>query len=484
MLLWLQMKKLCNKPQKKIVGEVVKGLTQALHLINQKAYLEAVDLKDLLTDAKEVIIALTNGVIANSNNSNMPPAKDPHRKRTQRKTKGEKRKPGGQNGHKGNCLKPVDEPTIIEELTVDRETIPPGEYTQSGFEKRQIFDISVSVVVTEYQAEILKDKNGVEYIAQFPEGVTEKAQYGASVKAHAVYMSQYQLIPFARVEEHFKCQMALPLSQGSVFNWNKRAYELLFPFEEWARKELIRSPCNSVDETGINFNGKNIWLHSVSNSTVVLFHADEKRGQEAMDRMNILPHFHGVLVHDHWKPYFQYDCIHALCNAHHLRELQAAVELDHQRWAKKMQKLLCEMREAIIQAKKEEKFLTEEQVNFFKQSYKTLLIAAEKECPKNEKTRKQSKSRNLLSRLIDFEAQTLLFLENPAVPFTNNQAENDIRMTKVQQKISGCFRSFEGAQMFCRIRSYILTCQRHNISSAEALTLLFNQTYPSFISDQ
>ena len=473
------MKRVHNRPQKKVVGEVVHSLTQVIQLIDKKSYIEISDLKDLLSDAKEVIIGLSNIVAVNSTNSSLPPSKDTHKKK--RKTKGKKRKPGGQKGHKGNHLKPVEEPTYIEELIVDRSTIPAGEYITVGVEKRQVFDISISVVVTEYQAEILEDQDGVQFVAEFPEGVTEQAQYGNSVKAHSVYMSQYQLIPYGRVAEYFKNQMGMALSKGSVFNWNETAYDLLQPFSEWAFHELVHSRCNSVDETGINFNGKNIWLHSVSNENAVLFHADEKRGKDAMDRMGILPKFHGVLVHDHWKPYFQYECIHALCNAHHLRELQAAIDFDKQKWAAKMQKLLCKMNDAVIQAKKDKKTLSEDQVSAFLSLYKILLVAAEKECPKDEKNRKQSKSRNLLTRLIDFQEETLLFLKNPLVPFTNNRGENDLRMTKVQQKISGCFKSFKGAQMFCRIRSYLLSCQRHDIEPTEALTLLFDNKLPSFM---
>jgi transposase len=249
-------------------------------------------------------------------------------------------------------------------------------------------------------------------------------------------------------------------------------------FEEWARRSLIGSLCNNADETGINVDGKRIWLHSVSNEKVTLFHPDEKRGQDAMDRMGVLAYFKGVLMHDHWKPYFGYDCTHALCNAHHLRELEASVEFDNQKWAKKMQDLLIAMRDAV---EKSGGSISKARAMKFRKAYRKLLKEANEECPRNPKQRAQTKSRNLLERLRDFENETLRFLEDPRVPFTNNRGENDIRMTKVQQKISGCFRSMDGAKVFCRIRSYLSTCRKNGIGPSEALKLLFDGKRPAFM---
>ena len=223
---------------------------------------------------------------------------------------------------------------------------------------------------------------------------------------------------------------------------------------------------------------KRVWLHSVSNEKVTLFHPDEKRGQEAMDRMGVLPSFLGVLMHDHWKPYFGYECIHALCNAHHLRELEACVEIDGQKCAKKMQDLLIVMRDRV---EKGGGSVSKSRAIMFRKAYRKLLKRAELECPHNPLQRAQAKSRNLLVRLRDFETETLRFLEEANIPFTNNQGENDIRMTKVQQKISGCFRSMDGAKVFCRIRSYLSTCRKNGIGPSEALKQLFDGKSPSFM---
>jgi len=241
-----------------------------------------------------------------------------------------------------------------------------------------------------------------------------------------------------------------------------------------------------ADETGINIDGKKHWLHCNYHNQLIYFYAHAKRGCDAMDEMGVLPDFSGVLCHDHWKPYYRYNCSHALCNAHHLRELERAWEQDEQQWAKQMQKLLCEMNAAVLDAGGR---LEQNAGEAFRKRYRQLLLDADVECPppdegKREGKRgrlKRSKSRNLLERLRDYEDDVLRFMEIEAVPFTTNQAENDVRMTKVHQKISGCFRSFDGARCFCLCRSYISTCRKQEVSASAALRLLFDEDKPGFM---
>lgn len=434
-----------------------------------------------------VITLLMAKLGLNSKNSSIPPSKDPKRKRgSKRSTAGEKRKPGGQNGHAGTNLKQVAKADYVEDLLIDRRTIPSGVYNQIGFESRQVIEITISTEVTEYRAEILRDKDGNEYVASFPEGVTRPVQYGASVKAKAVYMSIQQLIPYDRIRDEFTDQCGLPISAGSIFNFNKEAYGSLETFEAIAKQQLIAQSLLNVDETGINVNGKNIWLHTAGNDRWTLFFPHEKRGGEAMAAMGVLPHFHGILCHDHWRPYFQFNCLHALCNAHHLRELERAFEQDNQAWAKKMQVLLVEINEAVDKAGGS---LPEPVAKEYRNQYRSILAMADLECPppkakagaKKRGRVARSKSRNFLERLRDFETETLRFMTDKLVSFTNNQGENDIRMTKVQQKISGCFRSFEGAQIFCRVRSYLSTCRKQGMAPTEALQILFAGRLPDFI---
>lgn len=437
--------------------------------------------KETMIELIDLVVILSNKLGVNSSNSSTPPSQDPNRPKRTAKARRRKRKPGGQKGHRGSYLAQVKKPTTVEDIGIDRSTLPPGRYQRGGFEARQVFDIDISLTITEYRAEVLVNEHGDEFVAEFPKGVTEAAQYGSAIKAHSVYMSQFQLVPLDRVRDHFQSQLKLPLSKGSVSNWNALAYDLLEPLEEWDRRSLIDSLlCNHGDETGINVDGQRLWLHSISNEKVTFFHADEKRGQEAMDRMGVLPFFRGILMHDHWKPYFGYEkCEHVLCNAHHLRELQAAIDFDDQPWARKMQKLLIMMRDAVDAAGGA---LPRRTANRFRKRYRKILENADRQCPRNSKSRAQSKSRNLLERLRDYEAETLRFLEDQKVPFTNNRGENDLRMTKVQQKISGCFRSMEGARIFCRIRSYLSTCRKNVVDPTEALKLLFNGKFPSFMN--
>jgi len=432
-----------------------------------------------------IITLLANRLNLNSTNSSKPPSSDPNRKK-QPKNKTNK-KAGGQKGHIGTTLEKVENPDKIDVIKIDRSSLPPGQYRQVGFESRQVFDIDISRVVTEYRAQILEDDKGNRFIAPFPEGVTKAAQYGTGLKAHSVYMSQFQLIPYNRIQDYFADQLNIPISEGSIFNFNKEAFQHLADFENRVKNELAVSDFAHADETGINMGGKRHWLHCVSDDCWTLFYPHEKRGTEAMNEMGVLPRFTGILCHDHWKPYYKYDdCTHSLCNAHHLRELTRAFEQDGQQWAEKMKNLLETINRKVTDAGGA---LNAQESQKYRLEYRDLIKQAEIECPepirpkkKGKRGRiKKSKSRNLLERLRDFEIDVLRFMDNELVSFTNNLGENDIRMTKVQQKISGCFRSMDGAKIFCRVRSYLSTCRKQGIKSSRALELLFNGKLPDFV---
>ena len=386
-------------------------------------------------------------------------------------------------------MEKVDEPDEIVVLQVDTDILPKDrKFHEVGVETRQVIDIEINKVVTEYHAQILEDELGNRFIAEFPAGVTRPVQYGSNVKANAIYMSHYQMIPYERITDNFKDQLNLPISAGTLFNFNKQAYNLLESFEGWAKKQLIAADVMHADETGINISSKNHWLHCTSTSLITLFFPHEKRGKEAMDAMGVLPSFNGILCHDHWKPYFQYQCDHALCNAHHLRELERAHEQDEQRWALEMKQFLLNANITVIESGGVLDGVTYKE---WQQRYREILDKGDTECPPPNEERKdgkrgrikRSKSRNLLERLRKFEDEILRFMRSSLTPFTNNQGENDIRMTKVQQKVSGCFRSFEGAQIFCRVRSFITTARKHGVSPTTALRLLFQGKMPDFMID-
>jgi len=459
----------------------------------QQLLAEEEHLSSALRAALEVLLVLVqllaNRLSLNSRNSSKPPSTDRFNKSDKENSDdkhGKNNKPGGQPGRIGTTLQKVDDPDEIKLLELDRATLPPGEYKSDGFESRQVFDIDIRRVVTEYRAEILVDQCGKRFTASFPEAITKAVQYGNGVKTQAVYLSQYQLIPYQRVQEQFQDQFQLPISVGSIFAFNQQAYALLEQFELKLTPKMLLSSVLHADETGINIGGKNHWLHCLSNSQWTLYYAHAKRGGEAIAAKNVLPQFTGILCHDHWKPYFKLDCLHALCNAHHLRELTYVEEQDQQGWAKQMRELLLNIEQAV---KAQGGALPEPQVIRYTEQYRALLEQAEWECPPPDPQRKpgqrgrvkRSKSRNLLERLLNYEQETLRFMSDARVPFTNNQGENDIRMTKVHQKISGCFRSQEGAEIFCRVRSYLSTCRKNNVSASEALTLLFDGKLPEFI---
>jgi transposase len=419
----------------------------------------------------------------NSKNSNLPPAMDPNREKTSKAKN--KRKPGGQLGHEGNTLQLVDNPDEIKELKIDRKTLPPGKWKSAGYEKRQVFNLVIKRHVTEYRAERLENEQGEYVTAEFPEGLVQTAQYGNGVKAHGVYMSVEQLVPCERVSEHFDSQLNLPVSAGSICNFKKEAYKRLEIFEEWVKTRLTTSEVLHCDETGININSSREWIHSVSTGLYTYYYPHTKRGKEAMDEMGVLPETEAVLVHDHWKAYYRYEGkTHGLCNAHHIREL-TGVEEEGQQWARLMIDFLLELNKAVEGSGGE---LTEMEQAERRKRYRKIIKEAEKECPpppSNPPGKRgrvpKSKARNLIERLRDYENDVLRFMTNKAIPFTNNQAERDLRMIKVHQKISSCFRSWEGAYYFCRIKSYLSTCEKHNISSADALKMLFEGQMPGFI---
>ena len=431
-----------------------------------------------------IITLLANRLNLNSTNSSKPPSSDPNRKKKTKSKTG--KKPGGQKGHVGTTLKKVDDPDKVKLIKVDRSKLPPGRYRQVGFDSRQVFDIDISRVVTEYRAQILQDDKGNRFAATFPKGVTKAVQYGTGLKAHSVYMSQFQLIPYNRIQDYFADQLHMPVSEGSIFNFNKEAFLSLADFENRVKNELTASDLAHADETGINIGGKRHWLHCVSNDSWTLYYPHEKRGMDAINDMGVLPRFKGVLCHDHWKPYYKIDCTHALCNAHHLRELTRAWEQDDQQWAQKLKNLLETINRKVTDAGGA---LDAQESQKYRLKYRAILKQGEIECPepirpkkKGKRGRiKKSKSRNLLERLRDYEQDALRFMDNGRVPFSNNLGESDIRMTKVQQKISGCFRSMDGAHIFCRVRSYLSTCRKQGVKSSLALDLLFNGKLPDFL---
>ena len=441
-------------------------------------------LRQALEKAMERIKTLEGLLSKNSKNSSKPPSSDGFRKPKSLRKIGE-RKTGGQHGHKGQTLNQVATPDVIithtAELCETCLTSLAG-VTSLGCERRQEFDLpEVQPIVTEHLAEIkICPTCGCQTKGKFPEDITQVVQYGPRVKAMASYLSHYQLLPYARLQELFEDVFKLPLSEGTLFNLTSVSYKKLEEYETHIKKMLTLSPVVHFDESGLRVREELNWLHVASTETLTHYEMHKKRGQEAMDAIGILPAFKGIAVHDHWKPYFQYGKKHGLCNAHHLRELTYHEEQYSQLWAEKLKELLVEIKKEVDAHKAAGDLrITPKRLSYFSRQYSHILREGLKEIPavhQGEKKRgkpKQHPAKNLFDRLRDFKRETMAFMYDFTVNFTNNRAEQDIRMIKVKQKISGCFRSHQGSQMFLRARGYISTARKNAVNPLDALTDAF-----------
>ena len=293
-----------------------------------------------------------------------------------------------------------------------------------------------------------------------------------------------QLLPYQRTQEIFEDLFGHKLSQGTLNNTNSSCYELLEETEEKIKESLSKTDIIHLDESGLYVNKKRQWLHVVGTQRLTYYKHHAKRGREAIDSIGILPLYQGRAIHDFWKSYMLYDCQHGLCNVHHLRELKFIAEEQKQLWAKKMIELLLEIKqEREKRIENREESLREIEIREYEKKYHQIIeegIQLEKpqeEVFKKKKRgrKKQSKAKNLLDRFINYEKEVLGYMYDFQVPFDNNQAERDIRMIKLQQKISGCFRSDRGAEYFCRIRGYISTAKKQGVNVLEAIESVFDR---------
>jgi transposase len=305
----------------------------------------------------------------------------------------------------------------------------------------------------------------------------------------AIYLRDYELLPSERTAEIFEDIFSVPLSEGTLYNTTERCADELNGFHDWIIKKLIRSEIVNFDESGLNIGGSLHWLHSASTENLTYYYPHEKRGTEAFDEIGILPNFKGYAVHDHWKSYFNYDCLHILCNGHHLRELTYVYEVEEQRWADKMIKLLCEIKEESEKSAKKGMVLKESWQKMYERKYSYILSEGflanpppEEPIVKKRGRKKKGKVLNLLERMKNYRNEILAFMYDTNIPFDNNLAERDIRMIKVQQKISGLFRTKAGAEQFCVIRSFISTARKQGLNVIDAIHDVLNgkQIYLNF----
>jgi len=422
------------------------------------------EVEGLRAEVKELKARLNQ----HSKNSNKPPSSDGYRKAANLPK--EKKERGGQKGHKGDTLKFSEHIDIVlkhepKGCSCGGEVNPSSIYLK---ESRQVFDLpEPKLEVTEHQImEGVCNCCGEKVSGSFPLEVKGSVQYGSGVKALVALLSNQSHLSYAQISSLFKELFNYKINGGTLLKINRDYYHNLSSSIEVIQSELRKSPVNHFDETGVRVSGKNHWLHVVSNKLNTHLFVHLNRGKEALNSPeSLLPHYEGRAIHDSWSSYFSYtNCTHGLCGAHLIRELEGQIE-QGSNWAKRMQALLVYVLVAI-----QETGGVYEDFNWLKRHYKRICQLGQTEEPPPIKTSgrgklKRTKGRNLLERLEKYEQAVLAFAHYAEVPFTNNLAERDIRPAKSKLKIAGCFRTFEGAQYYVRIRAFISTClkQQKNV---------------------
>jgi transposase len=429
---------------------------------------------------------LENKQAKNSRNSSKPPSGDGFVKRTKSQRQKSDLASGGQVGHEGE--------TQAWEATPDRVVLHDVSSCQGCggvlssesaevWQARQVHELVPRLVeVIEHRALVRVCSGcGQENCGSFPETVRQRSQYGTGLKGLFVYLQDYQLIPSGRVQELLEDVFEVYPSEGTLYNSRESCAEKVQPALVEIKTALQKASVAHFDETGFRVCGKLQWLLVACTAQLTLYYVHAKRGVLAMEAMGVLPEFQGRGIHDHWKAYFTYrEMAHGLCNAHHLRELEFIEERYQQDWSKSMANLLVEGHRMVELAKEQGKeALSLSQIQGFEREYQSLIEQGLEENPTplkqpNQRGRtKQSPAKNLLDRLQGYQSQVLAFIYDFRVPFDNNQAERDIRMMKLKQKISGGFRSSSGAEQFCDIRSYLSTCKKQGINLLDALQQAF-----------
>ena len=395
------------------------------------------------------------------------------------------KKPGGQTGHAGKTLEQTDTPDLVirhalpERCDACQATLSNSD--AQVYRRGQVFDIpAVRFEVVEYQALRLRCPCGKLHESEFAPQVCEVAQYGPNVRALAVHLTQGQLLPFARAGELIKDLYGLDISPATLVQWVHEAAQALVPTVQAIVQSVQAAPVVHVDESGLRVASCLQWLHTAVTPMHTWYGVHPKRGMQAIADHGVLPDYVGTLVHDCWAPYWSLECAHALCAAHLLRELVYQKETTAQAWPQGIIELLLAADLACKAARQAETVLPSAQVEAFASQYRALVhegqaqnLPAAKTPGQRGRTR-QSGAFNLLRRLLEREQEVLRFLRDLGVPFTNNLAERAIRMPKVKQRISGCFRTLPGAENFCTIRSYLDTARKQGFGMLHAMRAVFS----------
>ena len=421
----------------------------------------------------------------NSSNSGKPPSSDGLKKPARVKNLRERsdRKPGGQKGHEGKTLRQVADPDdVVDHYPVACSMCGAGlePETSVGHNARQVFDLPEPhpLVVTEHRAHDCQCVAcGTKTRASFPEGVNAPVQYGLRIGAFVLYLLHYQLLPEKRLAELMADLFGVKLVTATIARISQDCARRFQEFAAVVRDHVAAAPVKHMDETGFRIGGKTNWLHIASTTLLTFYRVCAKRG-------SLLANVVGIVVHDHWKPYYTMQgVLHALCNAHHLRELKALIEIEKEDWARKMQRALRRACHAANLARDRDGPLKPSLIALIERRYDAILaeglVFHEAQAPLGQPVKGGGKRRgraprrtghNLIARLSTRKHDVLRFLHDARVPFTNNQAERDGRMMKLRQKISGGFRSEQGADDFGVIRSLLSTAKKQGWDLLSTLT--------------
>ena len=432
----------------------------------------------------------------NSNNSSKPPSSDGPAKKPSPKSQRQKgqKSSGGQPGHPGTTLRMVGDPKHIvphaPAICTDCGVSLVDEPSLPDYDRRQVVDLPPMVLeVTEHRC--LRKACpccGRVHQGEFPANVAQPVQYGERIKAFCVYLTNHQLLPWERTTAMLKDLFDCSLSEGVLQSALQYSAQVLEPTMERVKEAIQKADVAHFDETGQRIGGALNWLHVACTGKLTFYATHPKRGRQATDEIGILPAFKGHAMHDAWSAYARYyGCKHLLCNAHHLRELTFLAEELGQIWAQRMIGLIQEIYAAVQNAKRQgREHLEPLALCAFEQRYDVLIRQGYDTNPKERRQNKrgrpkQPKGRNLVDRLQN-KTRVLGFMYDFALPFDNNRAETDIRMMKVKQKVSGCFRTPQGATIFGIIRGYISTMRKqgHNILDVLQTVIIGQPREPTY----
>ncbi|MGH8997367.1 MAG: IS66 family transposase [Acidimicrobiales bacterium] len=442
------------------------------------------ELEELNRSLLARISDLEERVGRNPRNSSMPPSAEGFTKpavpnRAERRAA--QRRPGKQPGTEGKHLAQVEDPDEVLVHSPSTCTDCGGDLSDAEFvdvERRQVFELPpMRPFVTEHQMERRRCACGCATKAASPSEATAPACYGPGIRALAAYLAVYQHLPYDRMAQLFSDVLGIDVSVGALTQMVAEAGGALGLFTEVIRDLLIDAPAVHFDETGARVAGSLHWVHVACSALFTLIDCHKKRGTIAMDAMGVIAKMQGVAVHDGWRPYRAYDVLHQLCNAHHARELEAIAVGWDQGWADEMIGLLVGAKEAVDAARTEgADHLDATTLHSIRVRYGMLIQkgwAANPEPETGKRAGYEKKAANLLTRLDNQRADALRFTTDFDVSWDNNQAERDVRMVKLQQKISGTWRTLDGARSYCAIRSYISTMKKHGQPVLDGLRLLF-----------